>query len=47
MILFLSDTYAGRVHDKRIASVTPYPLPAGSRLFGPMKQKYQNCNKFS
>jgi hypothetical protein len=31
-ILFLSDTYAGRVHDKRIAEATPYPLPAGSRL---------------
>ena len=31
-ILFLSDTYAGSVHDKRIADGTPYPLPAGSRL---------------
>jgi DDE superfamily endonuclease len=31
-ILFLSDTYAGRVHEKRIAEATPYPLPAGSRL---------------
>jgi hypothetical protein len=31
-ILFLSDTYGGRVHDKRIAKATPYPLPAGSRL---------------
>jgi hypothetical protein len=31
-ILFLSDTYGGRVHDKRIADATPYPLPAGSRL---------------
>lgn len=31
-ILFLSDTYAGSVHDKRIAETTPYPLPAGSRL---------------
>ena len=31
-ILFLSDTYGGRVHDKRIAEATPYPLPAGSRL---------------
>ena len=31
-ILFLSDTYGGRVHDKRIAQTTPYPLPAGSRL---------------
>jgi hypothetical protein len=24
-ILFLSDTYGGRVHDKRIAEATPYP----------------------
>jgi hypothetical protein len=31
-ILFLSDTYAGRVNDKRIAEATPYPLPAGSQL---------------
>jgi hypothetical protein len=31
-ILFLSDTYGGRVHDKRMADATPYPLPAGSRL---------------
>ncbi len=31
-VLFLSDTYAGSVHDKRIADATPYPLPAGSRL---------------
>ena len=31
-ILFLSDTYGGRTHDKRIADTTPYPLPAGSRL---------------
>ncbi len=31
-ILFLSDTYEGRVHDKRIAEATLYPLPAGSRL---------------
>jgi len=29
-ILFLSDTYGGCVHDKRIAEATPYPLPAGS-----------------
>ena len=27
-----SDTYGGRVHDKRIADATPYPLPARSRL---------------
>jgi hypothetical protein len=31
-ILFLSETYAGSTHDKRIADGTPYPLPAGSRL---------------
>ena len=31
-ILFLSATYGGHVHDKRIADTTPYPLPAGSRL---------------
>ena len=32
IILFLSDTYGGRVHDKLIADATPYPLPAGSQL---------------
>jgi hypothetical protein len=32
IILFLSETYAGSTHDKRIADATPYPLPAGSRL---------------
>ncbi len=31
-ILFLSDTYEGSVHDKRIADSTPYPLPPGSTL---------------
>jgi DDE superfamily endonuclease len=31
-ILFLSDTYGGRTHDKRIAEATRDPLPAGSRL---------------
>ena len=31
-ILFLSETYVGSTHDKRIADATPYPLPAGSRL---------------
>jgi hypothetical protein len=31
-ILFLSDTYAGSTHDKRMVDATPYPLPAGSRL---------------
>jgi len=29
----LSDTCGGRVHDKRLAEVTPSPLPAGSRLW--------------
>ncbi len=32
LILFLSDTYGGRIHEKPIADTTPYPLPAGSRL---------------
>ena len=31
-ILLLSETYGGRVHDKRIAEATPYSLPAGSQL---------------
>jgi len=31
-LLFLSETHPGRVHDKRIADTTPYPLPAGSQL---------------
>jgi DDE superfamily endonuclease len=31
-ILFLSDTYAGSTHDKRLADATPYPWPPGSRL---------------
>ena len=31
-ILFLSETAGGRIHNKRIAAATPYPLPAGSRL---------------
>ena len=31
-IVFLSDTYEGSVHDKRIADTTPYPLPVGSHL---------------
>jgi DDE superfamily endonuclease len=31
-ILFLSDTYEGSAHDKRIADATPYPLPEGSAL---------------
>ena len=32
VILFLSDTHAGRTPDLRIAEATPYPLPAGSGL---------------
>ncbi len=32
LLLFLSDTYGGRVHDKPMADATPSPLPAGSRL---------------
>ena len=32
LILFLSDTSGGRVHDKHIADATPYPFPARSRL---------------
>ena len=31
-ILFLRETHPGRVHDKRIADTTPYPLPGGSQL---------------
>ena len=31
-ILFLSETYVGSTHDKRIADATPDPLPADSRL---------------
>jgi hypothetical protein len=31
-ILFLSETYEWRIHDKRIAEATPYPVPAGSQL---------------
>jgi len=31
-ILFLSDTWEGSAHDKRIADTTPYPLPEGSEL---------------
>jgi hypothetical protein len=31
-IVFLSETYPGSTHDKRIADGAPYPLPAGSRL---------------
>lgn len=31
-ILFLSPTYAGKVHDKRMADAAPYPLPPQSCL---------------
>jgi hypothetical protein len=31
IILLLSETYAGSIHDKRMADAAPYPLPAGSR----------------
>ena len=39
VILFLSDTHGGRVHDLRIAEATPYPLPAGSGLL----QDWASC----
>lgn len=32
IIQYLSPTYPGTVHDKRIADQTPYPLPQGSHL---------------
>jgi DDE superfamily endonuclease len=32
LLLCLSDTSGGRVHDKPVADATPYPWPAGSRL---------------
>jgi len=32
IIIFLSATVGGHVHDKRIADATPYPLSASSRL---------------
>jgi DDE superfamily endonuclease len=32
IMLFLSETCGGRLHDKRMAEATPSPLPAGSRL---------------
>jgi hypothetical protein len=31
-IQFLSPTHPGSMHDKRIADMTPYPLPQGSHL---------------
>ena len=30
-LLFFSDTYGGRVHDKRMAEATPSPVPVGSQ----------------
>jgi hypothetical protein len=33
LILFLSDTDGGRTPEKPMADATPYPLPAGSRLW--------------
>ena len=32
IIQFLSETHPGKVHDKRVADSTPYPLPQGSHL---------------
>lgn len=32
LVLFLSDTYEGSVHDKAIADASPYPLPDGGTL---------------
>ena len=32
LILFLRDTYGGRVHETPLADMTPSPFPAGSRL---------------
>ena len=32
IMLFLSETCGGRLHDKRMAEATASPLPAGSRL---------------
>ena len=32
IILFLSPTYFGSTHDKRLADSLPYPLPPGSQL---------------
>lgn len=31
-IIFLSETVEGKMHDKKIADSTPYPLPQGSEL---------------
>src|SRR5437773_720820 len=31
-IVFLSEAAPGSIHDKRMADMTPYPLPAGSQL---------------
>ena len=43
MILFLSDTHGGRVHDLRIAEATPYPLQAGSGLLQDLGERQQPC----
>lgn len=32
LILFLSETTSGKLHDKRLADSCPYPLPEGSQL---------------
>jgi hypothetical protein len=32
LILFLSDTYGSRTHEKPMADATPYALPTGNRL---------------
>ena len=32
IIQFLSETHPGKVHDKRVADATPYPLPPRSHL---------------
>lgn len=41
-IVFLSDTYEGSVHDKRIADSTRYPLPDGSEL---LQDRGRNCSR--
>jgi DDE superfamily endonuclease len=45
-ILFLSDTYEGRVHDKRMADANSYRLPPGSHLLqdlGFLAFALENC----
>jgi hypothetical protein len=39
IILFLSDTYGGRMHDLRIAEATPYPNAVDLR-HSPMRASY-------